>query len=344
MDSHATTTKELRRLKDRIRRRNTILRRKCEREALQWEIRELSKQVELLKNKGGMDTCSSAWESTASRHIRAMQRLVDERRKLRQEVQKQAAMIHDMRDLLRNKVHVPGGINNIKVDQSESPLIQQYVHELPGMYKQTASVFQTCTLNSSPQSSIIQTTRETQDGTEFFQSYGQVLMPFGCHQTCSFLWHLVVLAHRRENRKIYSVGDSENTLAVSFRVEESCAANQIVPMMVHYAMRRYEEADRTVLVWRSLTEGEGVFWGMHMDETGWCVVHASPTDASTVVETCSRLVPMHLNSDRDLTDQFTAVVVKAAEDDILHISRKLDKLLLDEALEHIQVGTDDENL
>ncbi|KAK1929560.1 hypothetical protein P3T76_014958 [Phytophthora citrophthora] len=308
---------EIRRLKDRIRRRRTILRRKCELEALNWEIQELSKQVESLRSKGGADTPTLAWKATASRQIRALQRLADERRNLRQEVRKQAVLIHDMSNVLHNKLQESVESNSPRLEQSKSPLIQQYVRELPGIYKQTASVFQMCTMNSSHHSSIIQTTRETQDGTEFFQSCGRVLMPFGYHQTRSFLWRLAVLAYRHENRKIYSVGDPENTLAVRFRVKGSYADNKTASMTVHYAMRRYEEADRTVLVWRSLTEGEGVFWGMHMDETGWCIVRASPTDASTVVETCSRLVPMHLSSDRNLTDQFTAVVLKAAEQRLL---------------------------
>ncbi|KAL3670909.1 hypothetical protein V7S43_004094 [Phytophthora oleae] len=327
--------REIRRLKDRIRRRQTMVRRKCEREALNWEIRELSKQVELLRSRVDADTCSLA---TASRHI---QGLADERRELREEVRKRAVLIHDMRNLLHEKLQETGGSNSAKLEHSESPLIQQYVRELAGIYQQTTSVFQMCIMNMSPQSSIIQTTRENQEGTEFFQSCGKLLMPFGYYQTRSFLWRLAVLAHRHEDRKAYSdVEDPENTLAVRFRVKGRYAEHP-VSMMIHYVMRRYEEEDRTVLVWRSLSEGEGAFKGMYADETGWCVVYSSSLDASTVVETCSRIVPMHFCSDGDLAKQFTAVVLSAVSEDIVHISMNLDKLLLDEALEHIHIASEE---
>ncbi|KAG6955507.1 hypothetical protein JG687_00011156 [Phytophthora cactorum] len=338
---------EKRRVKDRIRRRKTILRRKCEREALNWEITELSKQVDLLKRKIDVDTSASA---PTCRKTQELQALTDERRYLRDEVRKQAGLINDIYTVFHDQLGptdlTPALMSNGKVSEristpclehSEPRLIQQYVRELVDVYKQTASIFP-CATQCSPQSSVVTTTRETQNGTEFFQSYGTQMMPFEYRQTCHYLWQLVILGHRQEDRQIYrEVEDPENTLALRFRLQGAS-------LVVHHAIRRFQEKDRTVLVWRALTEGEGVFSGMHTDETGWCVVHSSAMDSCAIVETCSRVVPMHIGaaaSRVSVAEQFTSIVIKSIEEDILQISMKLDKLLLDEALEHIHVEDED---
>ncbi|ETL34882.1 hypothetical protein L916_12937, partial [Phytophthora nicotianae] len=341
--------KEKRRLKDRIRRRKTVQRRKCEREALTREIKELSVQVEILKRKAdvGIRTSPPTCQKTLN-----LQALTDERRFLRDEIRKRVGLIHDMRNafheqvlqqtgtypVLRSNGKVSGGGNDLCLKHPESPLIQQYILELAGVYKQTASVFP-CSTESSPQSSIIKTTREkNQNGTEFFQSYGTQMMPFEYRQTCHYLWQLVILGHRQEDRLLYRVvDDPENTLAMRFRLHGS---NSEAYVVMHYAIRRFEEKDRTVLVWRALAEGEGVFSGMHTDETGWCIVHSSAMDSCAIVETCSRVVPMHIGAAAScvgVAEQFTGIVLKSIEEDILQISVKLDKVLLDEALEHIHV-------
>ncbi|KAF4035096.1 hypothetical protein GN244_ATG12866 [Phytophthora infestans] len=175
-----------------------------------------------------------------------------------------------------------------------------------------------------------------QNGTEFFQSYGRQIMPFEYGQTCHHLWRLVLLGHRQEDRRFYrDAQDPENILGVRCRLRGSS--------VVHFAIRRFEEKDRTVLVWRALTEGEGIFSGMYTDETGWCKVHSAEMNSCTTVETCSRVVPMHFGvsaSRLGVAEQFISIVLKSNEEDIEQIAMKLDKLLLDEALEHIHLESE----
>ncbi|KAG7384951.1 hypothetical protein PHYPSEUDO_002097 [Phytophthora pseudosyringae] len=325
-DSKDFEKKELRRLKDRIRRRKVIIRRNCEVQALRSQIDELSEQIQ---RKTGAEMNSSVWKATAGRQVKALQ----ERRLLREEVRKRAGWIRGMRNLVHGQPQqaeaLPASV------QAEHPLLfQLYIRELDAVSKQTNDIFRAFAMDSSPQSSMIKTTREKQGDTEFFQSYGKQLMPFEYRQTCHFLWQLVALAHRQEGRQLHrQVEDPANTVAITFRY---CDQDQTASVTEHYVIRRYTASYRTVLVWRALHEGEGVFRGMHSDETGWCVIHAATLDACTVVETCTRVVPMPLGSAAShvsKVDQFTSTVLKSAEEDILQISMKLDKVLLEEASE-----------
>ncbi|KAF1779832.1 hypothetical protein GQ600_16579 [Phytophthora cactorum] len=54
--------------------------------------------------------------------------------------------------------------------------------------------------------------------------------------------------------------------------------------------------DRVVIVWRKFTEGEGVYAGMHSDETGWNIVRPSSDGAGTVMESIIRYVPMSFST------------------------------------------------
>jgi hypothetical protein len=72
------------------------------------------------------------------------------------------------------------------------------------------------------------------NASEYFQSCAKQRMPFEFGQTCHYLWQLVLLAHRQEDRQHHEeVEDPQNTTAVKFRI--SMAANSAA------MSRRYKE-------------------------------------------------------------------------------------------------------
>ncbi|GMF34248.1 unnamed protein product [Phytophthora fragariaefolia] len=241
------TKKMIRREKDRIRRRKTIMRQKREREALQLRIDKLSKQVEELKGK--------------------------QRRYREQNLSMLGVNVDSSvasRSMAKNQQH------------SDSTLIRQYIQELDTVYAQTDNIFKP--FNENPcNAEQFKATRKTEGATEYFQSSAKQLVPFGYSQTSQYLWRLIALEHRQEDRRFcIDIEEPENTIAMSFRLIDRLMIDRNASLFVLVVARRYEENDRTVIVWRALTEGEGSFRGMHSDETGWCVVRPSAMDACTI--------------------------------------------------------------
>ncbi|GMF13426.1 unnamed protein product [Phytophthora lilii] len=335
--------KEARRLKDRIRRRKTMLRRKCEREALQWQISELTKQVDALKRKSSEETVTSAWKSADSQ-LHSLQALADNRRLLRQEVRKRAMVIAQFREVLHEQLRQVEVPPKMPLPQTEdnfpgSTLLRQFVQELPAVYAQTTNALESCYEDSiSPDSPALTTLRKREGTTEFFQTYGKQLMPFEFSQTCEYLWQLFVLEHREKDRQILTnLEDPENIRALRFRVR---ATDRHPSLCIHYATRRYVEKDCTVIVWRGLTEGEGAYSGMHSDETGWCIVRAAADLAAcSTVEACIRLIPIYLKASTTASaaEQFTSMLLRTVEEDAVEVATKLERLLLDDALDGIDL-------
>ncbi|GMF58418.1 unnamed protein product [Phytophthora fragariaefolia] len=114
------------------------------------------------------------------------------------------------------------------------------------------------------------------------------------------------LFHRQESRELFQqIEDPNNTLALKFRVTTQLSSGEVATAIQRIVLRRYQENERMVLVWKLFTEGEGLFAGLHSDETGWGVaIPASTARVGTVIRTCVHNVPMHVNIK---TDQGPAV-------------------------------------
>jgi hypothetical protein len=102
-------------------------------------------------------------------------------------------------------------------------------------------------------------------------------------------------------------------------------------------VRRFQEIHRVVVVWKVFTEGEGLFRGMHSDETGWCIARPSTvaTATGTVLDMCFRHVPMHFSSSAacaPVVNEFTDMVVTTGEEESQTVLKALEKMLLDETL------------
>eukprot|EP00644_Phytophthora_capsici_P006571 jgi/Phyca11/118395/e_gw1.36.376.1 len=102
-----------------------------------------------------------------------------------------------------------------------------------------------------------------------------------------------LLLRQEEGRELYEgVEDPENTIALKFRLSTRLPTGSITSAVQRVVGRQYKEKDRAVGVWRSFTEGEGGFQGMHSDETGWCVIKRT-TDGKALLDIFIRNIPMH---------------------------------------------------
>ncbi|KAE8978852.1 hypothetical protein PR001_g24726 [Phytophthora rubi] len=170
--------------------------------------------------------------------------------------------------------------------------------------------------------------------TGYFEYRGKLTLPFDYHDFCRSRWHTAPLHHRQENRKLYTnLGDPENTVALKFRITTRLATGKTASVLQRFVTRKHEEKERTVIVWRLFTEGEGPFVGMHADETGWAI--ASPAlnspEKGTVMTNCVNNVPMHLdivaNHDPNLK-QFASKLFDWGSENKVEVTNELKNLLL----------------
>ncbi|RLN96766.1 hypothetical protein BBJ28_00014670 [Nothophytophthora sp. Chile5] len=353
-----SSTRELQKAKDRKRRNEYRERQKIERKSLQRQVGELSvelDQVQKAKENEEMEADDLmppilAWKTIANRQLEVRLASETQQRQLQSAVRARAALIQDLSGLVRKRLSGDAlvvnrgldassfGQKRIRLEPADSAIFEAYLQGLNMAYVQTDEVFRACGMDAKPDDAI--NTKQTwkPDGQMgCFQSVMKQMMPFDFKQTCQSLWKMAIMQHRQTDREIYyDVGDPETTLALKYRITSRQRSGRIVSVVQRVVARRFEETNRMVTIWRSFTEGEGVFTGMHSDETGWCVAKPSPTPLTggTVLETCIRHVPMHFQNTATLepaVEQFTDLVLNSGTEDGTEITGMLEKLLLDNA-------------
>ncbi|RLN80925.1 hypothetical protein BBJ28_00003395 [Nothophytophthora sp. Chile5] len=327
-----------------------------EESALSAELLKLQRARAEAKKLQESSLALSVWRAIATRQMEG--RLVAEaqHRRLETAVENRAKVIQEVGSMLHERLYGSGAAlptgngtleqqSTIRLEPDDTALYEDYLQDLAGIYAQTDEVFRLCGVEDTPEASFRREPKRRRDGElEFFENLDVLLIPFDYQKTCSAMWQAMTLVYRQKDRQHYEgVTDPDNTMAVKFRFQCPGEADERVEMVVRFVMRRYVEANRLVIVWRALSEGEGEYAGMHSDETGWCVVRPLDTNASdsvelpTVMQTFIRFVPMNFASgasgERN-ADQFTKLVVISGEEDGLEVARMMESLLLDDSHSH----------
>ncbi|KAL3670919.1 hypothetical protein V7S43_004104 [Phytophthora oleae] len=326
-------------------------------QTLRSEEVKLAAKLEELQGRRRTDhggVAHSAWRAIAMRQLEGRIIAEAQQEKLRTAVKRRRELLQDVEDSLQKRLKeaddVRGAISSARHEHSDEHLFEAYLGELDGIYAKTDAVFQSS--EATPTTGPFLTTKPPvkRDGdTEYLENLGVMYAPFDFERTCLAVWEVTRQSYRQLDRLEYTTGTASNTIAVKFRVKQT---GGMVSMFTHFVSRRYVEADRMVIVWRELWEGEGEFEGMHSDETGWCIVQpgddvetdrASPTDEAatiaTVIKTCVRLVPMHFSSNVSCEpdfDRFTEVLVKSGKEDNLQIEQMMERMQLGDAEESVQ--------
>ena len=341
-----------RRSKDAIRRSEYRKRQKEEKEALRHEINELSAKLDTLQDSTDAGRTSPStdtallkilWKSIASRQKNHLQTAEKEQQQLRAAISSRTTLIKDMCGLLKKRLY-DGSVENAEAEDTprlkkrmllkpaDSALFDTFIRELNAVYLQTDVVLAAC--DSSLTNEFPASTKFKDKDTEYYQEVDRQSLPFQYKQMCRSLWHWAQLKHRQEDREMYAtVEDPDNIIAMKFRIS-SRRMGKTVSLLQRAVARRFQEANRVVVVWKVFSEGEGLFRGMYSDETGWCVLRPS-TDSSThgtILESCIRRVPMHFSSSMTCTpaiNEFTDLVFTTGDEENKSVLKALEKVSLD---------------
>ncbi|KAG1712575.1 hypothetical protein DVH05_000317 [Phytophthora capsici] len=329
---------------------------------LRKEEVELTAKLEELQRRRRIDhggVAYSAWRTIAMRQLEGRVIAGAQQEKLRTAVKRRREFLREVEDSLQKRLKAVEDArgteyNSSRHEHTDDYLFEAYLNELDAIYAKTDAVFQSSemTPRTGPFLSTIPPSKREGD-TEYLENVGVLYAPFDFERTCLAVWEVTHQSYRQLDRQEYTTGTVNNTIAVRFRVESKLETGGMVSMSTHFVSRRYVEADRTVIVWRELWEGEGEFEGMHSDETGWCIIHpgddvdtgrASPTDeagtVATVIKTCVRLVPMHFSfnvSCKPDFDRFAEVLVTSGKEDNQQVERMMERMQLGDAFGKVSV-------
>ncbi|KAH7468688.1 hypothetical protein PRIC1_010223 [Phytophthora ramorum] len=337
----AATKRELEKAKDRKRRSAYRERRRIERESLQKELEQLTETLQRAQD-GEPNLYASVWRKLAERQYAARLSAETERRQLCRSIDVHGTLLHQFRAMIDERFAgdvsaVPYEHKRVRLEPSGDPIFAAYLDELAGVYAQTEEILRSGDLDSTEANWEEPSEAWIKDpDTGYFLYRGKLTLPFNYRDICRSRWFTAPLHHRNECRQVYEdVDDPENTIALKFRITTRLSADRIASVVQRLVLRRYEESERTVIVWRLFTEGEGVFAGMHADETGWGVVTPvrSSSRTGTVMTTCVRNVPMHLSSAATcapVLKQFAGKLVEWGSENNLEVTQRLKNLQLNE--------------
>ncbi|KAF4043146.1 hypothetical protein GN244_ATG04625 [Phytophthora infestans] len=183
--------------------------------------------------------------------------------------------------------------------REDADIFAIYIKNLDAVYARTDKTLRACRLESTEANRNSPCESWDKDSkTGYFQFRGKVTLPFDFQDICRSMWQILHGLHQQDYQESYDAVDSpEDTLTRRVRRTIHLTSGGIASILRRLVIRRYEADGRMVLVWRMFTEGEGIFTGMHADETGWGVATAvKGSKTGTVLRTCVRNAPMHFSN------------------------------------------------
>ncbi|KAG7382186.1 hypothetical protein PHYPSEUDO_005161 [Phytophthora pseudosyringae] len=343
----AEVKRELAQAKDRKRRKTYRERRRVERESLQHEVATLTEQLKKTHN-----VFVAAWKMLADRQVAARMAAEAEQSRLVKAIADRAALLKKFQELMSQRVaaldHFParGDIDTgtrrcqhkrvrLEPIHTDDAVFAACINELDEVYAQTDKTLRSRGLDATEPNWDVPSESWIKDpDTGYFLHGGKLTLPFDFRAICRSRWYTAPLYHRQESRQLYKrVDDPENTVALKFCITTRLASGNIASVLQRIVIRRYEENERMVIVWRLFTEGEGAFNGMNASETGWTVAVPATNSAKTgtVMVNFVRNVPMHLSSvakRQPTVKQFAGKLVEWGSENNLQVTKTLQNLLL----------------
>ncbi|OWZ20972.1 hypothetical protein PHMEG_0004542 [Phytophthora megakarya] len=312
-------------------------RQKLERKRLYQLVDEMS--MELLRLEQAMPVGN--WQMIAKQQLQARQDAENQHHRLQAAVRSQSQFIQKCSNVIQEALaernidrsteyddEISRNHKRIRLEPLDTDIYHEYLKELDHIYAQTDKIFESNRIDAASNDPNISAWKTNND-TGYFEFANKKSMPYNYLQAGQILWKLGLLLHNEEERQLYDeVEDPENTIALKFRMKTLLEPDGIASALQRIVGRRYIENNRVVVVWRSFTEGEGCFRGMHSEETGWCVIKDFSNERA-MMNIFMRNIPMHFSMAEEkeaAVRQFTDLVCSSGSDDVFEMTDSLEKL------------------
>lgn len=359
-DPAAVAAKRARQSKLAARRRNAYRQRmKQELHDLRAESAELSSRLKTVKEETEVPCklrryredaiVAPGWKGIAVRQMEGRLEAEALNRDLRTQVSMNRALIQHISNALRMRrsaldTHRQQSLalshqRRVRLDDSDSRLFHTFLREVDGVYAKTNEVFRDCEClfnTDEPLSSNYRRKWDRETNSECVEFVDTIVVPFGFRKAPSALWKAMPVIFGKEAKPtIVAVGDPDTTLAMKYHFIYYHDEER-TPFQCCMLMKRYEEAGRSVFVWRALSEGEGDVSVAQSVETGWCVVRPSPTGAApTVFQFCTRVWPIRpaINAQSgEQVEHLVDLMTRSSEDETVDMARAIENVLLEDTM------------
>ncbi|KAK1929549.1 hypothetical protein P3T76_014947 [Phytophthora citrophthora] len=281
------------------------------------------------------------WKAVAAWELESLRRVQVEQGRLHTAVGANTKLIKDLRRLMIKRIARTSGMRNGGIDPvagiqlPDAALYEAFLREVDTNYSRIDEVFRSCSLDAMSEGITNTAIQDPTNGSvkEFLHT-NKRLFPFQFLPTCELFWKLATLRHRQHDRQPYKcLEDSNDTIAVKFRVAQVINTGSFVYTTQRLVARRYVETSGMVLVWKIFVEGEGIFRGMHSNESGWCRLR--PACEGTWLEMHLRRSPLHYSAalvQQDVAEQFNDFLKISTNEDHLKVMKGLEQLMLDSTI------------
>ncbi|OWZ15054.1 hypothetical protein PHMEG_00011374 [Phytophthora megakarya] len=288
------------------------------------------------------------WKAVAKWSLEERQVSEANRRWLLAAISGKKALIEDLMSVVRQHMLLVNATSRscrhtaLFYDPPDDIVFAIDMQDIEKFYRQTDSIFNTCGLDptSTKTTTFQQTVTKDNDGVSIRLVRRQHFL-FGYKHTWQSVWMLSHMMHRQEDREDYGgIEDPENTIATKFRITKQLPGGTRVSLKERFVVRKFEETNRTIIIWKASLTGEGSFSGMQTELTGWSIIRPSTTDSGCVVDVCMLHVPLHLkNPDVApdiMADRFSEFLQSIIQENSQEITSGSKALLL----EHMLTGID----
>ncbi|GMF40804.1 unnamed protein product [Phytophthora lilii] len=301
-----------------------------ERQQLKQQEKELSAELAELQAKQTETNwiqektrSMPVWRAIATRQLQGRLVAEEERRRLRSAVASRKKLLQELGGKVQQHLYGARDILQMAVDTA---------------FAEIDDILRAKRVDQAPLSSFCPDPKHSRDrGIEYFENLEVQLVPFDFRQTGNALWQSMRIVHQEKTRQQYlDVDDNENVI-VKFRVKNQTDSSKMLVWMV---LQRRVEPDRTIILWRAHSKGEGELSDLHADDSGWSVVR--PTDTvtkSTVAMPAAilnfvRFFPKGsttgVDQERKEAEQFLRLAETSGYEQGADILRMMESLLLDD--------------
>ncbi|OWZ20309.1 hypothetical protein PHMEG_0005297 [Phytophthora megakarya] len=341
----AVITLKNRRNKEKLRRRKQRQRIKDELESLRQMDDVLTLQLKKLKfrreTRSSRAGQYSIEKETALIHREERLKSEAEQRRLTTTMRIQASYIANLRRLFHphqgsaafhNALQgsVVNGATHFQHGDTDAPLFTSLLQKVDSCYAHFDNIMNSCGIVTMPLG-VVNTKhwREENGELDFYQHLHKFELPSELEASDQYCWKAINFPQYRVDRVDYGgFGDAENTVAIKHRMVRTLATGITFSVLQRVVARRFIEQGRIVCIWKTYTEGEGIFHGMHSNRTGWSCIRPLAGRSGTLGEVCVRLFPVLFNTSPLVATRFHRFLQATLDDDKHEIMTSIHKRLL----------------
>ncbi|ETP14689.1 hypothetical protein F441_10390, partial [Phytophthora nicotianae CJ01A1] len=322
----------VRREKEKLRRRKQHQRVKNEFVKLRQANDELSLKLKKLRlaqeaRRNPSEQCS-IWKEFALLQRQERLRSEAEKRRLTATAQVQATYIenlHGLFQLQQNSATLENTLTSSvikdaaghRLESTDMPMLSSLLQKIDSCRVKMDGILNECGLSMMP-AGVKSSMHWCDESGElkYHQSLQKLTLPFDLETAQQSCWKSFDFQQHQRDRKEYDgIGDSENTVALKYRVVRTLASGMSVSVVQWLVARRFIEEYRVSYIWKTYTEGEGIFRGMHSNQTGWCCLRPLPDGSGTSGELCIRQFPVLFNASPTSANEFYGFLQSTLDED-----------------------------